>query len=158
MTKLTLTRPMTLFPGVAREMEDMQNRLRRYFGEGFPLETLPVMEPVGWVPAVEISELPEELVLTAELPGMAKENVEVSFEDEVLTIRGEKREEKKENGDKKYHVWERTYGAFQRSFTLPRTIDAAKIAATFKDGVLTVRMPKTTEAKAKGRKIEVLAK
>jgi HSP20 family protein len=161
MTKRTLQRQTPLFPGVfpmAREMEDVQNRLRRFFGEGFPGE-LGMTEPVGWMPAVEIIENPEELVLTAELPGMTKENVEVMYEDEVLTIRGEKKEERKEgNGQKQFHLWERTYGAFQRTFILPRTIDATKILAEFKDGVLTVHLPKTAQAKTKGRKIEVAAK
>jgi HSP20 family protein len=160
MTKRTLQRPAPLFPAVfpmAREMEDVQNRLRRFFTEGFPGE-LGLTEPLGWMPAVEIVETAEELILTAELPGMTKENVEVMYEDEVLTMRGEKKEEKKEgNGQKQFHVWERTYGAFQRAFVLPRTIDATKIEAAFKDGILTVHLPKTAQAKLKGRKIEVAA-
>lgn len=155
MTKLTLPRTTTLFPSVAREIDEMQNRLRRYFNEPFALEKFPFTEPVGWLPAVEISESNDELLMTAELPGMKREEVEVVFEDDMLTIRGEKKEEKKENGEKKYHVWERTYGAFQRSFTLPRTIDGAKIAAEFKDGVLRVHMPKTAMAKSKEHKIEI---
>jgi HSP20 family protein len=149
MTKLTLQRPAPLFPTMAREMETVQNRLRRFFGEEFPMERFGLTEPVGWIPAVEIVENPDELVLTAELPGMTKENVEVIYEDEVLTIRGEKKEEKKEgNGQKQFHLWERTYGAFQRAFTLPRIVDATKITAEFKDGVLTVHLPKTAQAKA----------
>jgi HSP20 family protein len=159
MTKLTLPRPAPMFATMAREMDEVQNRLRRFFGEGFPIENAPLTEPVGWLPVVEIVEKPDELLLTAELPGMAKENVEVLFEDEVLTIRGEKKEEKEEgNGDKRYHLWERSYGAFQRSFTLPRAIDATKIVAEFNNGVLKVRMPKTAPEKAKGRKIEIAAK
>jgi HSP20 family protein len=159
MTKLTMPRPAPMFATMAREMDEVQNRLRRFFGEGFPAEGVPLTEPVGWLPVVEIVETPEELMLTAELPGMAKENVEVMFENDVLTIRGEKKEEKKEgNGDKRYHLWERNYGAFQRSFTLPRAIDATRIVAEFTDGVLKVRMPKTEPAKAKGRKIEIAAK
>ena len=158
MNKLTLPRPMPLFATVAREMEDAQNRLLRYFNEGFPLPT-PLTESVGWVPAVEIVENKDEMVLTAELPGMAKENLEVLFEDDVLTIRGEKKEEKREgNGEKRIHVYERLYGAFQRTFTIPRTIDATKILAEFKDGVLTIKMPKTALAKTKSRKIEIAAK
>ncbi len=159
MARLTLTRPTPLFPSVAREMDEMQNRLRRFFGDTFPTENLGSAEPLVWLPVVEIAELDNELVLTAELPGMTKENVDVTFEDDVLTIRGEKKEEQEEkNGEKRYHLFERTYGAFQRSFTLPRTIDSTKIAAAFKDGVLTVRMPKTEQAKIKGRKIDILAK
>ncbi|MFN8582316.1 MAG: Hsp20/alpha crystallin family protein [Gemmatimonadaceae bacterium] len=155
MTKLTLPRTTTLFPNVAREIDEMQNRLRRYLNEPFATEKFPFTEPLGWVPAVEISETNDELVMTAELPGMKREEVEVFFEDDMLTIRGEKKEEKKEAVEKKYHMWERTYGAFQRSFTLPRTIDPAKILAEFKDGVLKVHMPKTPVAKAKEHKIEI---
>ncbi len=155
MTKLTLPRTTTVFPNVAREIDEMQNRLRRYFNEPFAIEKFPFPESVGWLPAVEISETNEELMMTAELPGMKREEVEVVFDDDMLTIRGEKKEEKEVNAEKKLHVWERTYGAFQRSFTLPRTIDPTKIVAEFKDGVLRVRMPKTTLAKAKGQKIEV---
>jgi HSP20 family protein len=112
---------------------------------------------------VEIVENAQELVLTAELPGLTKEDLEITFENEFLTIRGEKKEEwkeekKKENGEFRYHLWERSYGVFQRTFTLPRTIDPAKIVAEIKYGVLTIRMPKTAVAKAKGYKIEIAAK
>lgn len=161
MTKLPLPRPTPMFAGVARDFDEMQNRLRRFFTDGFPVETLPLTEPLGWLPVVEIVEKDNELVLTAELPGMAKEDVEVVFEDDVLTIRGEKKDEKREKAEKegmRYHLWERSYGAFQRAFTLPRTIDAAHIVADFKDGILTVHMPKTALAQAKGRKIEIAAK
>jgi HSP20 family protein len=150
---------MPLFT-VGRELTEAQNRLRRFFGNEFGLDAFPMTEPVGWVPKVEIMETEAELLLTAELPGMTKENIEITFEDEVLTIRGEKTEEKKEekNGGPKYHLWERTYGAFLRTFTLPQTIDPAKIVAEMKDGVLKLHMPKMKVAKAKGRKIEIAAK
>jgi HSP20 family protein len=159
MTKLTLPRAKPLFGNVAREMNEVQNRLRRFWDDPFLTEGLTIPEAVGWMPAVEIEETADELVLTVELPGMTKENVEVAFEDDVLTIRGEKKEEHREpNGERRYHVWERTYGAFQRTFTLPRTIEPTKIVAEFNNGVLVVKMPKTALAKAKGRKIEIAAK
>jgi HSP20 family protein len=146
-----------------RELTEAQNRLRRFFGDEFGLEALPLTEPVGWVPKVEILENEKELVLTAELPGMVKDNIEITFENDLLTIQGEKKEEKEEktpekNGGPRYHMWERTYGAFRRTFTLPRTVDTMKIAAEMKDGVLKIRMPKTEVAKATGHKIEILAK
>lgn len=158
MTKLTLPRTTTLFPLVNREFDDMQNRLRRYFNEPFGVEKFSFTEPVGWMPAVEITENKDELLVTAELPGMKPEEVEVVFEDGMLVLRGEKKEEKFEKEEKKYHMWERTYGSFQRAFTLPQTIDPAKIEAEFKDGVLKVHMPKTAMAKAKETKIEIKAK
>jgi HSP20 family protein len=162
MTRVMLPAPMP-FLTIGRELTEAQNRLRRFFGPEFGFENLPMTEPLGWVPKVEIMEREGELVLTAELPGLARENIEITFENELLTIRGEKKEEKKEdkeekNGGTRYHLWERTYGEFMRTFTLPLTIDPAKIKAEMKDGVLTIHMPKTEVAKAKGRKIEIAAK
>lgn len=158
MTKLPMARTTPLFAGVAREMDEMQNRLRRVFDEGFPTR-LPAMEPLGWVPVVEIVENKDELVLTAELPGMKLENIELTFEDDVLILSGEKKDEINETAeDRRYHLWERTYGSFRRAFTLPRMIDTEKIVAEFKEGVLTVHMPKTANAKAKGHKITIAKK
>ena len=156
MTRLMLPAP---FLTLGRELNQAENRLRRLFGPEFGLESFPMTEPVGWVPRVEIVETEAELVLTAELPGLVKENVEITFENEMLTIRGEKKEEKEEkNGGAKYHLWERTYGEFIRTFTLPKTIEATKISAEMKDGVLIIRLPKTAVPKIKGQKIEILAK
>ena len=154
--------PLPLF-AMERQLNEAQNRLRRFFGNDFQLETFPLTEPVGWVPKVEIVENEKELVLTAELPGMVKENIDISFDDELLTIQGEKKAEKEEekdekNGGPRYHMWERLYGAFRRTFTLPKTIDPAKIIAEMKDGVLKIRMLKTPIARVKGRKIEIAAK
>ncbi len=149
MTKLTFRRPSPVFSDLFSEL-DMPGRMRRMF-DGDPM-----LEPVGWMPPVEIEERPDELVLSMELPGLAREQVDVSFDDGVLTIRGEKTEEKDENAkDRKLHVWERRYGAFHRSFTLPRTLDVSKISAEFTRGVLRVRLPKASEDKVKGRKIAV---
>lgn len=158
MTRLLPT-PMPLF-AMERELSEAQNRLRRFFGTDFGLETFPLTEPVGWVPKVEIVENDNELLLTAELPGMVKENIDISFEDELLTIQGEKKAEKEEtkgekNGGPRYHLWERTYGSFRRTFTLPKVIDPAKITAEMKDGVLKIHMPKAPIAKAKGHKIQI---
>ena len=154
--------PTPLF-AMERELTEARNRLRRFFGPEFGFEAFPLTEPVGWVPKVEIFETDKELVFTAELPGMLKENIEINFADDLLTIQGEKKEEKDEkmpekNGGPRYHLWERTYGAFRRTFTLPKTIDATKIVAEMKDGVLKIRMPKTEIAKAKGHKIDIVAK
>lgn len=107
-----------------------------------------------WRPAVDIYESEENMVLRAELPGMAKEDVKINVENNVLTLRGERKfdsEVKKEN----YQRIERAYGSFCRSFTLPTNIDKSKIEASFKDGVLEVTMPKSEEAKPKEIDIKV---
>ena len=108
----------------------------------------------GKVPAVDIADTEKAYEVTAELPGIDEKNVEVKFANGVLTIKGEKREEKEEK-KKDYHLSERRYGAFQRSFTVPDGIDADKIDATFKDGVLTVSLPKTAEAQKKEKQIAI---
>lgn len=136
------------------EMGEFQNRVRRFFDDAFG--TVPVFESVGWMPMVELTEGKEELTLAAELPGVGKDDVYVEVEDGMLTIRGEKHQERTEGSeDREFHVWERSYGAFQRSFTLPRAVDAEKITAEFRDGVLKVRLPKTKDARARGRQISI---
>jgi HSP20 family protein len=163
MNKALLTRTTPAFTSAFREMDEMQNRLRRFFGPATSPDLLATESVVGWMPPVEIVEQPDALLLTAELPGLTRENIEVSFEDDVLTIRGEKKEERKEEKAEEkdrvtYHLVERSYGAFSRSFVMPRTIDPSKITADFEAGVLKVRLPKLEAARAKGRKIEVNAK
>ena len=98
------------------------------------------------VPAMDVVETQEELVLTAELPGLPKEEVKITIEDGVLTISGEKKLEKREEG-KDYHLVERRYGTFHRQVTLPSQVDASKAAAAFENGVLIVRVPKAEAAK-----------
>lgn len=106
------------------------------------------------VPAVDVVEKDKAYEITAELPGIDEKNVEVSLVDDVLTIRGEKSEEK-EQKEKDYHLSERRYGSFQRSFRLPDGIDAGKIDASFKNGVLSITVPKSEESQRRQRKIEI---
>jgi HSP20 family protein len=102
-----------------------------------------------WVPAVDIYETPEhEVVLKAELPDMKREDINVTFENNVLTLTGERKVHEEARKDS-YQRMERHYGSFSRSFTLPATIDAARISASYKDGVLTIRLPQREEAKPK---------
>ncbi|MFS8636977.1 MAG: Hsp20/alpha crystallin family protein [Gemmatimonadota bacterium] len=112
--------------------------------------------PDGYVaefePAVDITERDDALVLTAELPGMRREDIEVELDNNVLTIRGEKKEEREEKGEERY-LYERRFGSFSRSFTLPRTVDPDRISARYERGVLTVTLPKLEESK--GKRIEV---
>ncbi len=131
------------------ELEDMSERLNRLFGSPGSGEAT---RRVVWSPAVNVEETKEELRLTAELPGMNIDDIEIEVENNVLSLRGEKREEE-EKENRKFHVWERSYGSFERTFTLPRTVNAEKISAQFKDGILHVQMPKAPEAKS--RKIAI---
>ena len=132
------------------EFTGFANRLPRLFDE--PWNT---PEPTrSWFPAVNVEEEPDELILTAELPGLAEEDVHLEVENNILTIRGEKREEREEGDDKRrFHVWERRYGSFQRAFTLPKSVAVDGVRADFDNGILTVRMPKATEARS--RTIEI---
>ena len=142
----------------------LSNRLRAFMDDPFfraieePLtEELP--EALGWIPAVDVAETPDDYVFKVELPGMKKENITISWEKDILTIRGEKvREEKGTEGDLKFHLYERTYGEFLRTFTFPAAVVPDKISAEMTDGVLTVKVPKAPEAKAASRKIEIKPK
>ena len=163
LVRFTRRQPRVSFPAFSGTptFEDMESRVRNLIDGVMPVpfDGDLAAETIGWSPATEIAETPTELSLTAELPGMEKKDVDISVEDGVLTLRGEKTQERTEGKDKKeYYLWERSYGAFERSFTLPRTVDPSKISAEFDKGVLKVKMPKTEEAKSKGRKIEIAAK
>ena len=108
----------------------------------------------SWSPNVDIYEDENRLIVEAELPGMNREDFEVSVENNVLTLKGERKFEKKTEGDN-YHRVERAYGSFTRQFTLPQTITAEGATADFENGVLRVALPKREETKA--RKIEITA-
>ncbi|HSF14731.1 MAG TPA: Hsp20/alpha crystallin family protein [Vicinamibacteria bacterium] len=128
--------------------------LGKRFGNWFDRE-FPETEIFGaWQPMVDIYDHANEIVLHAELPGMKKEDVHVEVENNMLTLRGErKREEKVEKGE--FYRRERVYGAFTRSFSLPATVNPEKIQANYKDGILTVRLPKVEKAKPKQIEIKV---
>lgn len=100
----------------------------------------------SFLPAVDVRETPEALTFHAELPGLTKENVQITLENQVLTISGERRLEKEAKGET-FHRVERTYGSFSRSFTLPGNVKTGEAAAKFADGVLTITLPKLEELK-----------
>ena len=134
------------------ELEDVQNRLSKFFtrrGNGNDDITL-----ADWAPAADITEDEKEYVIKAELPDVRKEDVKVTVENGVLTIAGERKFEKEEK-KKKYHRIERSYGTFVRSFSLPDVADASKVKAEFKNGVLTVHVPKSEQAKPKQIEVNV---
>jgi HSP20 family protein len=107
-----------------------------------------------WMPTVDISETDAEYLIKAELPEVKKEDVKVTVEDGVLTLQGERRQEKEEKG-KKYHRVERSYGSFIRSFTLPESVDEGAVKAEYKDGVLNLYLPKTEKVKPKAIDVKV---
>ncbi len=110
-----------------------------------------------WVPPVDIYQTgDQELVLSAELPDMSRENIDITVENFVLTIKGEKKFASEVKEEQFHHV-ERRYGTFSRSFTLPQTVDAGKVSAEYKNGVLTVRLPLREEAKPRQIKVDVAA-
>lgn len=136
---------------LARVQDDF-DRLMKNFLRDDAWETSMVRG--AWEPAVDISETSENYLIAAELPGLTKEDVKVSYEDGVLSIRGEKRQEREEKG-KNYHRVERSYGNFERSFRLPSRILIDKIDAKFKDGILTLTLPKAEEARPKEIPIKI---
>jgi len=150
-------KPITYLPfgsTLAEEVAELRDQFDRMFGNVFAMPSFAM--PLGWAPAIDITESASELTMKAELPGVRKEDLTLNFADGMLTIRGEKREEKRDKDEKKqYHVYERSYGAFARSFTLPTAVDDKRIKAEFRDGVLTVHLPKTAEAKSNGKPIEI---
>ncbi len=122
------------------EIDQLHNMFGSLFGEAVNR---------GWVPPVDIYETPEhEVVIKAELPAMRREDIAVTFEDNVLTLKGERKADA-DVARERYQRLERFSGTFSRSFTLPATVDAGRISAAYKDGVLTVRLPQREEARPK---------
>jgi HSP20 family protein len=112
------------------------------------------MALVDWAPAVDVMETDEEFQIRAELPGVEKKDVKLSVENGVLLISGHREQEKEEKG-KRYHRIERAYGNFARSFTVPEAVDAEKVTADFKNGLLTVHLPKSEKARPKSIEVKV---
>lgn len=137
-----------------RELRSLQDEMTRLFTgatpSGFSGED---MMHGSWSPRVDIFENKENLILEAELPGMNRDDFDLSIENNVITLKGERKFENKTEGDN-YHRVERSYGSFTRSFTLPQTVNAEGAKAEFKNGILRVALPKREETKA--RRIEVL--
>ena len=138
------------------EMEALSNRMGRFFGmpkwkgngEGEALAT------TDWAPSCDISENDREYRIAAELPKVKKDDVHVTLDNGVLTIQGERREEKEEK-DVKFHRRELSYGSFMRRFSVPENADDTKVMASFKDGILHVTLPKTKTKQTKAKQIAV---
>lgn len=132
-----------------RELQSIQNEMNRLYESFFTNGRREIgVSTFEWEPVCNIKENDESYTLEAELPGLKKEDIKVSLKDGVLTVSGERKEEK-EKKDKHSHIVERQYGSFCRSFILPVKVSEDKIDASFKDGILKVLLPKTEEAKIK---------
>ena len=145
--ELTPWRP---FRELSTLRDDMDKLWDRFFGEW------PTREPVRreWAPSLDMSETKNNIVVKAEVPGLEPNDIDISITGGVLTIKGEKKQEKEEK-DENYHRIERSYGTFTRSVRVPQEVQSDKIEATYKDGVLKITLPKSEEAKKKGIKIKV---
>ena len=151
---------------IARSFETWRNEMEHFFDDALKREafgyglfdrfSLGRTGLSGNIPKIDIAEKDGEYEISAELPGMDEKDVEVTCSNGGLLIKGEKKEESEEK-KKDYFLSERRYGAFERYFTIPDGVDATKISADFKKGVLTVTLPKTVEAKSQKRKIPVKA-
>ena len=138
----------------SRDVAALQERMSRML-EGFYVRPQEDLTRGAWVPAVDIySNNQHELVLKAELPDMKEDEFEVTVEDHALTLRGEKKLDT-EVSEEHFHRIERSYGSFTRSFALPPTVDAGRVNAEYKAGVLTIRLPLCEEAKPKQIKVAV---
>lgn len=149
------TSPKGLTPSVQRSaaqiLNPLQREVNRFFdelGSGWQAFT-----EVRLTPNMDVVNTPDHLEITVELPGMAREDVKISVDDDLLTVSGEKKAEK-ETKDRSYRVFERTYGEFSRSVYLPPSVDTGKIAATMADGVLRITMPRRSDAGSKTIKIQ----
>ena len=139
------------------DMAVLQDRMNRLFNETYSSRRDDdLMNRGTWTPAVDIYEVEGALVLKAELPDMRREDIDVSVENNTLTIRGERKLDSEINQES-FHRVERSYGHFVRSFALPNTVDATKIAAEYKNGVLRLNLPVREEAKPRTITIEVAA-
>ena len=136
-----------------RNLSTLQNQFNRLFEPNFPGRP-ENSELTTWAPAVDIYETENELVIKADLPEITEKELDVRVENNMLTIRGERRFEEKVKEDNYLRI-ERTYGSFSRSFSLPNTVNTEAIKAEYKNGVLTVTLPKRAEMKPKQVKINV---
>jgi len=139
-----------------REMEDLTNRMSRFFGltKGAGSTERELLATTDWLPSCDISESDKEYRVHVELPGVNKDDVHVTLQDGVLTIQGERREEKEQKGAK-FHRRELSYGTFVRRFTMPDDASESNVDATFKDGILNVVIEKNKAKTSKAKQIAV---
>jgi HSP20 family protein len=138
-----------------RDLMGIQGEMNRLFDDFFGVpRKADEQERLHWTPRVNVEEVKDRFEIIAELPGLKKDDVKIEVKDRVLTFTGEKKVEN-ENKDRNVFLFERAYGRFCRTFTLPDNVDTDKIAAEFKDGLLKIDIPKTEEAKPKEIEVKV---
>ena len=136
------------------DLMSMHDRIHRFFGDEFKDSEQGNESLATWYPTTDIFETKDDYVFKLEVPGLEKDDINIEFNDNTLTIKGEKKEEK-EVKDENYHRVERFSGSFSRRFTIPRETDGNKIKASMKDGILELRIPKVEEKKAKAIPISI---
>lgn len=139
------------------ELDMLTTRLNRLFGRGLAREMRGEMDVDGfgdWMPSLDVEETDNEYLVKTDLPQVSKADIKVGIENGVLTIEGERKQEKEEKG-KKFHRVERSFGKFSRRLTVPTDVDAKKVMAEFKEGVLNVHLPKSAEAKPRAIEVKV---
>jgi HSP20 family protein len=138
-----------------RDFERIRKEMDHFWDSFFDIETKKRGDDVrSWFPSLDVSETKNEIVVKAEVPGMDPKDIDISLSDGVLSIRGEKKQEREEK-EEDYHLVERNYGSFARTVALPKEVNHDKINASYKNGVLKVVLPKSEEAKKKEVKIKV---
>lgn len=139
-----------------QELEEMSERLNRFLSrqDAGGSNGKEMMTVADWAPSVDISETDEAFHIAAELPEVKKEDVRVTVDNGILTLQGERKQEREERG-RKIHRIERSYGRFIRSFSLPDLVDDTKVKAEFKNGVLHLDLPKSEKAKPKAIEVQV---
>ena len=138
-----------------RDLSAAQERMNRLLGDVYRAADDDVMRRGAWAPPVDIYDSgSHELIIKAELPDMSKEDIDITVENNMLTLRGEKKMDSAMK-EECCHRIERTYGAFSRSFSLPATVDTTKVSADYKNGVLTIKLPVREEAKPKQIQVQV---
>jgi HSP20 family protein len=139
-----------------RELEEVSDKLNRMFSRPSARRDngQEAMTVADWIPTVDISETDAEFLIKAELPGVNKDDVKITLQQGILTIQGLRAQEREERG-RRFHRVERAYGTFARTFTLPEYVDDTNVRAEFKDGVLTLHVPKSEKAKPKAIEVKV---
>lgn len=147
-------RPLSWLTPFERMEEMFEDVIRRPFGRPFWPSMPRMLEELEPMPSIDIFEEGDNIVVKSDMPGMTKDDIEINLTDDMITLSGEKKKEEKVE-KKNYFRLERSRGTFKRSFALPTEVQTDKAKATFKDGVLEIKIPKSEEAKKKERKIKI---